>query len=89
MKTKSGNKIVQRFTFRDGYSFDYAIRQKDSFKLIEKFSHCPYRLVYLNKDKLQILTYCEGDTSTITAETRDQLALELKEAKRFYKKYSL
>lgn len=70
------------FTLAGGMS-KFGYMHRHGFTMIED-NDAPYRFVWLNRESLTTITYCEGDLITEECESADELALHLDKLRDFY-----
>ena len=76
--------LMQRYS---GYISDLAFLQMSiplSFEIQEGWCEWPYRVVYLSKDELSIVTFCECDLNISTHERMVSLQLEIDHCNKCY-----
>ena len=83
-KTRSGNEMHLWFMlYGSRYPFD-AVLCKEGWEQFDTHQDANYFGVWVHYEKLQTITYCEGDISLVCCKTNEDHVQEVKEMESFY-----
>lgn len=83
----NGNTILRDFNPIDRYYFDFNVcTAKKGWSQYDTYQDAHYFGVWVNKEKLQIITYAEGDIITTICNNKETFNAEILTMDKFYEK---
>ena len=74
----------------DRYHFDYGKCSYDNgFAQMDTSQDAPYFGMWTNPNTREIVSYCEGDVTELTAETNDEYVKAIRESAKFYSDFRI
>ncbi len=84
-RNKQGNIVERSYGHGDRYRFDFKdCTRKDGWLQYDTEQDAWYFGVWVHPEKMEIVTYAEGDITRVKCETRELFKAEIKEMNEFY-----